>query len=138
MPTENAWSRLHRIVKARAKHLGLTMTAVQAVGGPSPAWIHKLPHETGQPSTRHTKSLRDLDRAMRWREGTSWGLLADDRSSWTDEVLRDEEVSLISAADRISNAAWLWEQRLRSMPEELADEIIRETFRLAGLPVIDR
>lgn len=129
---------MHKIVKARAKHLGLTMTSVQAVGGPSPAWIHKLPHESGMPSTRHAKSLRDLDRALRWREGTSWGLLADDRTDWTPEVLRDEEVSLINAADRISNALWLLEQRLRSMPDAEADDLIREFLRMSGLPVIEQ
>lgn len=115
--TENPWARLHRIAEARREHLHLTQEGVQNIGGPSPAWLQKLPSVTGAPSVRHANPLRRLDAALRWPEGTALGLVRDDRSGWSDEVLADEEHDLIEAHDVIDEFLLIVGNRLRSLPE---------------------
>lgn len=115
--TENPWVRLHRIAEARRHHLHLTQTGVQNIGGPSPAWINKLTREEGAPSVRHAPHLRRLDAALRWPEGTALSLVRDDRSGWSEDVLADEEQSLIEAHDVVDEFLLIVGNRLRSLPE---------------------
>lgn len=135
--SETPWQRLHRIADARRKILGLTVAGVTAAGGPSDGWFRALKYGTGAPSTRHVKPLAALDRALQWREGTSLSLLTDDRSEWDPALLSDEEDSLLHATDRIGTAAFMIEQRLRVVGEAEAERMIREMFRVMGLPVTD-
>jgi hypothetical protein len=134
--SETTWQRLHRIADARRKILGLTLAGVTAAGGPSDAWFRALKYGEGQPSTRHTKPLAALDSALHWKAGTSLSLLKDDRSTWDEEMLADEEDSLLHATDRAATFAFMAEQRLRVVGEEEAERMIREMSRVLGLPVI--
>ena len=92
---ENPWQRLSRIAYARMDHLGMTQADLTSVGGPSPAWVRKLKATTGHPSSRHTRSLRDLSVALGWEPDQARSLLVDDRKGWSDDVLQDEETALI-------------------------------------------
>lgn len=135
--SETTWQRLHRIADARRKHLGLTLQGVTAAGGPSDAWFRALKYGEGEPSTRHRKPLAALDRALRWKEGTSLSLLTDDRSGWDEALLSDEEDSLVLAAsDRVAIFAFMVEQRLRAVDELDSERMMREIAAVMGLPVV--
>jgi len=95
---ETQWDRLRRLVEERRNVLGLTLTSIQAQGGPSPRWVQNLHGMTGTPTPRMRASMLDLDRALQWKDGTSWSLVADDRSGWSDDLLRDEERALLDPA----------------------------------------
>jgi DNA-binding XRE family transcriptional regulator len=94
--SETQWERLYRLVEQRRRALGLTLPVIQSEGGPSPRWVQNLRTMSGAPSPRMRASLTDLDRALQWPDGTSWSLVADDRSDWTDHVLHDEEEDLLA------------------------------------------
>ena len=102
---ENAWQRLSRIVYARMDHLGITQADLTRLGGPSPAWVRKLKATTGQPSSRHTRSLRELSVALGWDADTARSLLVDDRSGWSEAVLADEETALVEDGHQSASAA---------------------------------
>lgn len=133
---ETVWERLHRIAEARRKHLRLTQPGVHAAGGPSVAWQTKLSHKTEEPSARHIENLAKLDRALRWREGTAWGLITEDRADWSAEVLEDEETDLVSGQDRVALFAFMVEQRLRTLEPAAQEQMLRKIARTLGLPVI--
>lgn len=115
--TETQWERLRRLIDLRRDRLDLTLAGVHATGGPSPKWVHKLSFLTGPPSERQRASLSDLDRALRWDVGTSWGLVADDRSDWSEERLAEEEETLLNKIDEANNFGFLVATRLRAIPE---------------------
>ena len=96
---ENAWQRLSRIVYARMDHLGMTQNDLTRLGGPSPAWVRKLKATTGHPSSRHTKSLRELSTALGWPADQARSLLVDDRTGWSADVLADEEAALVEGGE---------------------------------------
>jgi hypothetical protein len=133
---EPVWQRLHRIAEARRKHLRLTQQGVAAAGGPSVAWLTKLPYKTEEPSARHVQKLDSLDRALRWRPGTSWGLVTEDRSSWSADVLADEEDSLVTEQDRAALVAFMVEQRLKAVDDLERERLIKALARTLGLPVL--
>ena len=135
--THHDWKRLARIARLRLKRLGITQEAAQAAGGPSVSWMTKLPHQEGPVSVRQDPHLARLDRALHWPEGTSRGIVDRDRAGWSEQALEDEADELVHLTDKRSNAAWLIEQRLRAMPDEVADDMIRELFRVLGMPVRD-
>jgi hypothetical protein len=132
---ETSWKRLHRIAEARRIRLGLTQAGVRAVGGPSPAWINKLARESGPPSQRHAASLKDLDLALQWPEGTAWGLLTDDRSGWDESLLMDEEHQLVEEThDEADTFGFLVATRLRAIPKERRDEVMRAILHDLDMP----
>jgi hypothetical protein len=133
---ETVWQRLHRIAEARRKHLRLTQPGVRAAGGPSIAWQAKLPYKTEEPSPRHVEALDNLDKALRWRAGTSWRLLTEDRSGWSEDVLLDEEESLVNEPDRVALMAFMVEQRLNAVDEVERERLIKAVARTLGLPVL--
>lgn len=116
--TDQPWARLYRIVEERRRRLDLTQAGIQAVGGPSPAWLRKLPHLTGEPTARMAASMADLDRALQWPPGTSWSLVNDDRSDWSEAMLESEEHDLVEPApDAVDHFAFVIAFRLRAIPE---------------------
>lgn len=122
--------RLHRLLEARRKRLRLTQAAIQALGGPSPAWIRKLPMMTGEPDVRSRESLDSLDRALRWRVGTSWELLSKDRSDWTPDLLDSEEAELIEGHDEVDAFVYVVAARLRALELAARDEAMREILHV--------
>lgn len=132
---ETQWQRLYRLIEVRRDRLDLTQAGIQALGGPSPATLRKLPHLTGPPTPRMRPTLSDLDRALRWDVGTSWGLVEHDRSEWSDAVLLDEEESLIDLGpDEADNFAYVVAARIRAIPEgKERDDAMRRV--LAALEV---
>lgn len=114
---ETAWERLYRLVELRRAQLDLTLSGLQVVGGPSPKWVQKLRSLTGPPTPRMRASLLDLDRALQWQPGTSWGLIEHDRSEWSDVILKDEEDSLVhQGPDEADNFGFIVATRLRAIP----------------------
>ena len=75
-------------------------------------------------------SLSDLDRAMRWDVGTSWGLVEHDRSAWNEAVLLDEEASLVDfGPDDADNFAYVVAARIRALPEgQVRDDAMRRVL----------
>ena len=130
---ETPWERLRRLIDARRMRLDLTLAGVNAVGGPSPKWVHKLTTLEGAPTPRMAASLHDLDRALQWPEGTSWSLVADDRSTWSQELLDDEEVSLLEVKDDSDHFAYVVATRLRAMPREDRDRAMLEILAVLGI-----
>ena len=131
--TETPWERLRRLIDARRMRLDLTLAGVNAVGGPSPKWVHKLTSLEGPPTQRMAASLHDLDRALQWPEGTSWSLVADDRSTWSQELLDDEEASLLEVKDDSDHFAYVVATRLCAMPREDRDRAMLEILALLGI-----
>ena len=115
--TETQWERLHRLVERRRKILGLTQEGLQIVGGPSPKWVQDLRRGEGLPTDRRRRPMRDLDRVLHWPLDTSWGLVNDDRSSWSDAILRDEEEQLMEMVDEVDQLLLVIGERLRGFPE---------------------
>jgi hypothetical protein len=114
---ETAWERLYRLVELRRAKLDLTLSGLQVVGGPSPKWVQKLRTLSGPPTSRMRASLLDLDRALQWQPGTSWGLVEHDRSQWTEAVLQDEEEQLLEVGpDEADNFGFIVATRLRAIP----------------------
>lgn len=133
--TETSWERLFRLVEARRTRLGLTQSGVQAVGGPSPAWIRRLPLIEGEPSARYAAAMNNLDRALQWPEGTSWSIVTKDRSGWSEDVLEDEEHQLVDEThDEADHFAHVVAARLRAIPAGQRDSVMRDIFRVLGLP----
>lgn len=114
--TETPWERLYRIAERRRRTIGLTQAGLQAVGGPSDRTIQKLRLRVGQPTNRERTTLRKLDAALRWPTDTSWGLVADDRSDWSEAVLLDEEEQLMEQVDEADEFAYVVAARLRAIP----------------------
>lgn len=114
---ETAWERLYRLVELRRAQLDLTLSGLQVVGGPSPKWVQKLRNLSGPPTPRMRASMLDLDRALQWEPGTSWGLIEHDRSEWSEAILRDEEEQLVHAGpDEADNFGFIVATRLRAIP----------------------
>ena len=114
---ETQWERLFRIVERRRKEvLGLTQEGLHVAGAPTPRTVQDLRTRTGEPTHRMRTPLRKLDVALGWPEGTSWGLVADDRSGWSEAILRDEEEQLMEMTDEASRFAKIVEFRLRAIP----------------------
>lgn len=133
--TETPWERLFRIAEARRTRLGLTQSGVQAMGGPSPAWIRRLPGLEGEPSSRYAASMRDLDRALQWPEGTSWSLVTKDRSTWSEDLLEDEEHQLVEDMhDEADHFAFIVATRIRALPANRRDDVMREILRILDMP----
>jgi hypothetical protein len=132
---ETPWQRLHRIVEARAAQLDMTQAGIQAIGGPSPAWIRKLKNMTGPPTVRMAPALRDLDRALQWEPGTAKSLVEHDRSQWSRAILEDEEHSLIELGpDDCDNFGFVVAGRLRAIPEgKERDDMMRAVLNLLGV-----
>ncbi len=135
MTDETPWARLRRIADARMRRLGLTQTSLHAAGGPSVPWMTRLPHIQGDPGVRYVATMAKLDHGLRWPEGTSFGLVADDRTDWATDILEDEERGLVDMSDVNSNFAWLVETRLSAMPVDAAESMRRQIAALMGLPV---
>ena len=133
--TETQWERLHRLVRRRSKVLGLTQDGIQAVGGPSPRWVQKLRDGSGEPTERMRTPMRKLDAALRWPRDTTWGLVAHDRSEWSDAVLRDEEEQLMDLVDEADEFVMVVAARLRAIPAGARrDEVMRRI--LADLDLV--
>ena len=132
---ETQWQRLHRIVERRRRDvLGLTQEGLNLAGAPTPRWVLDLQTREGAPTHRMRTPLRKLDVALGWPEGTSWGLVADDRSGWSEALLLDEEEQLMETADEASEMAKVVELRLRAIPAgEERDAAMRHV--LAALDV---
>jgi len=132
---ETQWERLHRIVERRRKEvLGLTQEGLHLAGAPTPRTLQDLRVREGEPTHRMRLPLRKLDAALGWREGTSWSLVADDRSEWSEALLLDEEESLMEATDEAAELAKTVELRLRAIPAgEERDAAMRRV--LAALEV---
>lgn len=130
---ETPWERLRRLIDLRRTRLDLTLAGVNAVGGPSPKWVHKLTTLEGPPTPRMAASLHDLDRALQWPDGTSWSLVADDRSAWSDELLADEEESLLEIKDDADHFAYVVAARLRALPRDERDRAMVEILAVLGI-----
>ena len=131
--TETPWERLRRLIDLRRSRLDLTLAGINAVGGPSPKWVHKLTTMSGTPTPRMRASLHDLDRALQWPDGTSWSLVADDRSSWSEVVLQDEEQSLLEVRDEADHFGWLIAARLRALPEHERHDKMRQLLHVLDM-----
>lgn len=131
--TETPWERLRRLIDLRRTRLDLTLAGLNAVGGPTPKWVNNLKSLTGPPTPRMRASLHDLDRALQWPDGTSWSLVADDRSSWNETVLKDEESSLVETRDEADNFAWLVAARLRAIPEADRYRVMSEILTILDI-----
>jgi len=132
---ETQWERLHRIVERRRKEvLGLTQEGLHLAGAPTPRTLQDLRVREGEPTHRMRLPLRKLDAALGWPEGTSWGLVAEDRSEWSEAVLLDEEEQLMETTDDPARLAKTVELRLRAFPAgEERDAAMRRV--LAALEV---
>jgi len=132
--TETPWDRLHRLIERRRKVLGLTLEGIQVAGGPSPRWVQKLRGMSGPPSDRMRRPMRKLDAALVWPEGTSWGLVAEDRSAWSEMVLTDEEEQLMEAVDEAAEFGLAVTMRLRAIPAGAErDDLMRQIASLLGM-----
>jgi len=114
--TETQWERLHRLIEHRRKILGLTLSGIQTIGGPSPRWVQKLRGMEGRPTDRMRRPMRDLDRVLRWPQDTTWSLVDADRSAWAQELVDDEERELLEAVDEADEIAYVIAARLRAIP----------------------
>lgn len=130
---ETPWQRLHAIAEARRVRLHLTQIGVSAVGGPSPAWIRKLPNMSGEPDPRNYAPLRALDAALRWPEGTSLDLVTRDRSDWSRSALKEEERALVDALDEVSHFGFVIEHRLRAIPADRRDDVMRQILKILSI-----
>jgi hypothetical protein len=75
--------------------------------------------------------LRKLDAALGWRQDTSWGLVAEDRSGWSEAVLRDEEEQLMEQVDEAAEFGQIVTIRLRAIPEgPERDEAMRRVLEV--------
>lgn len=128
--TETPWERLYRLVEQRRVILELTLAGIQTVGGPSPKWVQKLRYTEGEPTPRMRASLLDLDRALQWPDGTSWSLVAEDRSDWSEAVLQDEEAGLLERQDESSHFGYVVAARLRALPVAERDAMMRAILDL--------
>ena len=137
--SETSWERLYRLAEARRGQLGITQNGLQGLGGPSAEWLRQLPGRTGDPSPRMSSSLRDLDQALGWPAGTSWGLVKDDRTGWIPAMLEDEEETLVYGASQsdaendLRNFETIVLAALRAMPLERREQAMRDITRLLGL-----
>ena len=133
MTDESPWARLHRIANARRQRLGLTLAGMESAGGPTGAWLRSLRTTTGAPSLKSAHALAALDEALRWRPGTSWGLVAEDRSGWADALLTDEEAQLVEEDDEAGHMGTIVAARLRLMAPDDAARAMAEIMRTLGL-----
>ena len=132
--TETQWERLHRLIARRRKVLGYTLDGLQAVGGPSPKWVNNLKTMDGAPTDRMRTPMRKLDAALHWPQDTAWGLVAHDRSDWSDVVLRDEEESLMDVVDEVDEFVLVVAARLRAIPAGVTrDETMRAMLEVLGI-----
>lgn len=131
---ETQWERLHRLIERRRKVLGLTLEGIQVVGGPSPRWVQKLRNMDGQPTDRMRRPMRDLDRVLHWPLDTTWGLVFNDRSTWSAEVLHDEEEQLMEMVDEVDHLLLVVGERLRGIPAGAErDEAMRRVLAALGI-----
>lgn len=131
--TETPWERLRRLIDLRRTRLDLTLAGIDEIGGPSPKWVHKLTTLDGPPTPRMRASLQDLDRALQWPDGTSWGIVAEDRSTWDEAMLRDEDAALLEVRDEADHFGWLVAARIRAWPADDRDRVMREVSRFLGM-----
>lgn len=131
--TETPWERLRRLIDLRRTRLDLTLAGVNAVGGPSPKWVNNLLKLEGPPTTRMRASLHDLDMALQWPDGTSWGLVAEDRSTWSAELLADEERQLVEVHDEPDDFGYVIAHRLRSIPEPRRSALMGQILALLDM-----
>lgn len=116
--TETQWERLFRIVERRRKEvIGISQEGLHLAGAPTPRTLQTYRTMTGEPSFRYRTPLRKLDLALGWPAGTCWSLVAEDRSSWSEEMLTDEEEQLLEETDDAAEFAKAVELRLRAFPE---------------------
>lgn len=73
MTTED-WKALSEAVEQRRRELGLTQLQVQQAGGPSMAKIREI--ENRRTDVLSPSKRRDLERALRWRQGSVDDVLA--------------------------------------------------------------
>ena len=135
-PNESPWERLQRIAKARLRHLGIKQQKLPERGGPSLSWLMKLNENEGPPSGRHTDYLSRLDRALEWPAGTSWSMVNDDRSDWSDDILEDEENSLVFRRSEVDAFLFMVGLTLRGMPDDERDSAMSDIARRLGKPVV--
>lgn len=132
--TDAKWDRLHHLIERRRKILGLTLEGIQVAGGPSPRWVQKLRGMEGEPSSRMRKPMRRLDAALVWPEDTTWNLVAQDRTGWSDILLLDEEEQLMEQVDEPAEFGLAVTMRLRAIPAgEERDEIMRAIAAVLGM-----
>lgn len=132
--TDAKWERLHHLIERRRKILGLTLEGIQVAGGPSPRWVQKLRGMEGEPTSRMRNPMRRLDAALIWPEDTAWGLVAQDRSAWSEPVLRDEEEQLMELVDEPAEFGLAVTMRLRAIPAgEERDAVMRQVLAVLGL-----
>lgn len=132
---ETAWERLYRLIELRRARLDLTLSGIQVAGGPSPKYIQKLRHLSGAPTRRMRASLLDLDRALQWEPGTSWGLVEHDRSGWSEVLLADEEDTLVNfGPDEADHFGYIVAARLRAIPAgPERDEVMTAVLAILGV-----
>jgi hypothetical protein len=147
MKQRTTWQRLHEIAEARREQLGYRQQDLAEEGGPSSAWIRKLPAQIGRPTVKMKSSLEDLDMVLGWPKGTSWRLASDPFEEGSDTAV-DEEDRLIhgDASTRVPRKDRLSQREqdlrnfetlvlgvLRSMDEASAKRAMVEIARLLGL-----
>ena len=131
---ETQWERLHRLIEKRRKALGFTLDGLQAIGAPSPKWVQNLRRMEGPPSDRMRRPMRNLDKALNWPQDTTWGLVMDDRSAWSEELLEDEELSLMEEVDEVDQFVLVAAARLRAIPAGAErDEAMRRVLDVLGV-----
>lgn len=110
------WALLHRVVEERRMVLGLRQSDVQALGGPSTAWLRKLKTMSGPPDLRSRRSMDGLDRVFRWPPGTTRRLLTEDVPATEVQYLID------FGDDGVEELLREIRERLRTMaPDEARD-----------------
>jgi len=129
---ETQWERLFRIVERRRKEvLGLSQEGLHIAGAPTPRTLQNMRTRTGEPTHRMRLPLRQLDAALGWRQDTSWGLVAEDRSGWSEAVLLDEEEQLMEQVDEAAEFGLAVTMRLRAIPEgPERDEAMRRVLEV--------
>lgn len=136
---ESSWKRLHRIAEARRSRLGISRSGLKSMGGPSSETMRALPLREGAPSIRQRASLAELDGPLGWPEGTAWGLVAQDRSDWSEDMLTDEEDALVNgpslspAENDLRNFGTMMLARLRAMSDEDAKAAMTQIARIVGI-----
>lgn len=78
--------------------------------------------------------MRRLDMALNWPQDTAWGLVALDRSDWSEAVLEDEETGLMDRVDEADQFGYVVTTRLRAIPEGAErDAVMRQILAVLGV-----
>lgn len=145
--TETSWERLHRLIRGRLDHLGITQGRIHEIGGPSTAWIRDLKTREGQPTAKMAGSLADLDTALGWPAGTSWRLARDPFEPGSpaaedeeDRLVNGDESTTVptmqalpSHEEEIRHFQSLVGARLRALPEKDAKAAMKRITKALGL-----